>query len=181
MPIRHALPTDAQAIVDIYSPYVVSSAISFEVEAPGCDEMARRIQSRLGVLPWLVSDEGGVVQGYAYAAPHGERAAYRWSVDVSVYVAASARRCGVGNALYGRLFSILEAQGYFNAYAGIALPNEPSCGLHEAMGFRPVGVYERVGFKFGRWHDVGWWQLRLRESSGDPSDPVPLAQLKPSL
>ena len=117
------------------------------------------------------------VVGYAYAGPQRTRAAYRWNVEVSVYVAHAFHRRGLGSALYRWLFDLLRRQGYCNAYAGIALPNHASVELHESLGFRPVGVYERVGYKAGAWHDVGWWGLRLREPEGDPGPIRPVRDL----
>jgi phosphinothricin acetyltransferase len=118
------------------------------------------------------------VVGYAYASRHRVRAAYRWSVDVAVYIAPSHHRMGIGRAVYTSLFSILAAQGFFNAYAGVTLPNPASVGLHEAMGFTPVGVYRHVGYKLGAWHDVGWWQRPLREPRDAPELPLELATVR---
>ena len=115
--------------------------------------------------PYLIATKDNAVIGYAYASQHRTRAAYRHSVDVSVYIAKSARRCGVGRQLYEQLFAELANQRFHAAFAGIALPNESSVALHEAMGFVPVGIYKGVGRKFGRWHDVGWWQ-RLIQHEG---------------
>jgi phosphinothricin acetyltransferase len=129
------------------------------------------MEETLRTLPWLVSERDGALVGYAYGSVHRTRAAYRWSVDVSVYVDRSVHRAGIGRALYAELLETLTRLGYYNAFAGITLPNAASVGLHEAMGFRPVGIYRNVGHKFGRWHDVGWWQLPLREPSPDPAEP----------
>jgi phosphinothricin acetyltransferase len=118
------------------------------------------------------------VQGYAYASRHRERAAYQWSVDVSAYVREDARGRGVGKALYGRLFELLKALGYCRAFAGIALPNAASVALHESMGFEALGVYRRVGFKRGAWHDVGWWQKTLQDVD-HPSPPLPFDPADP--
>jgi phosphinothricin acetyltransferase len=106
------------------------------------------------MLPWLAFDSDGAVLGFAYASPHRARAAYRWSVDSSVYVRSGTRHRGIAKALYGALFELLRRQGYVNVYAGITLPNPASVRLHESTGFSLVGTYARVGFKFGRWHDV---------------------------
>ena len=122
--------------------------------------------------PWLVCEIDGDVAGYAYATTHRVRAAYRWSVDTSVYVDAAPAAAGVGRGLYRSLFAILAAQGFVNAFAGIALPNPGSVALHEAVGFEPLGVYRRVGFKFGDWHDVGWWQLALTAHEASPDAPL---------
>jgi phosphinothricin acetyltransferase len=170
--IRLAQPSDAREVVDIYGPIVASSAISFETDVPTAGEMERRIAEVLTFAPWLVCAEEGRVAGYAYASRHRERAAYRWSVDVAIYVRDLRRRAGVGRALYGSLLALLRLQGFYAAHAGITLPNEASVRLHESFGFRPVGVYPCVGFKCGTWHDVGWWQLPLRERSGAPAPPL---------
>jgi L-amino acid N-acyltransferase YncA len=175
--VRPAAPSDAEPIAAIYAPIVRDTAISFEVDPPSAEAMRRRIAEVTLRYPWLVCDRAGEVLGYAYAGQHRARAAYRWSVDVSVYVLDSSRRRGVGRALYGALFRILVLQGYFNAYAGITLPNAGSVGLHEAMGFTPVGVYGAVGFKLGAWHDVGWWQLELRRRSAPANPPLELASI----
>lgn len=172
---RLAKDSDAEAIAAIYRPSVEATAISFETTAPDRDEIARRIGETRRSYPWLVCDVGGRVAGYAYAARHRVRGAYQWSVDTSVYVERAHRRCGVGRGLYVSLFAILAAQGYFNAYAGIALPNAASVALHESMGFETIGVYRRVGYKLGQWHDVGWWQLALREPEQSPQAPVDVA------
>ena len=173
--IRLAQETDADAIAAIYAPSVDATAVSFETVAPDRQEMGRRVSRTLEALPWLVCDLGGQPAGYAYAARHNERSAYQWSVNTSVYIDARFQRRGIGRGLYLSLFAILAAQGYVNAYAGITLPNPGSVGLHEAMGFEKVGVYRNVGFKFGAWHDVGWWQLALREHEKRPPAPIDVA------
>jgi L-amino acid N-acyltransferase YncA len=156
----------------LYGPIVERTAISFEDVPPSAGELARRIRDTLTFAPWLVClEDDDELLGYAYASRHHARAAYRWSVDVSLYVDAGCRRTGVGRALYTSLFALLRLQGFYAAHAGITLPNEPSVGLHEALGFRPVAVYPRVGFKHGAWRDVGWWQVELRERSGPPAEP----------
>ncbi len=172
--IRLATERDAEQIAAIYAPNVTDTIISFEFEPPTADEMRRRIEVTLQRYPWLVCERQGRVLGYAYAAAHSSRAAYQWSVDVSVYVHEEARRTGVGRALYASLFAALELQGFYNAYAGATLPNPASVGLHEAMGFRSVGVYREVGYKMGAWHDVVWWHLPLRERVADPDPPADL-------
>lgn len=175
--IRMATPEDADAISDIYAPYVRDSAISFEAVPPTAEEMRSRIKATLTDLPWLVIAHADAVRGYAYASPHGERAAYRWSVDVSVYLDASLQRKGNGRRLYAALFNVLAAQGYVNAYSAIVLPNPASVGLHEAVGFRRVGLFNRVGFKNGAWRDIGWWHRPLVDPSAQPDDPRPWSDL----
>ena len=176
--IRVADEDDAEQVLAIYEPIVTQTAISFEVVPPTLDEMRARISSTLARLPWLVCSEDDGVLGYAYASQHRQRPAYQWSVDVSVYVNPELHRRGIGRSLYSSLFESLRSQGYYNAFAGITLPNEASVGLHTRMGFEPVGIYRGVGYKLGNWHDVGWWQLRLRASDDVPSPPIGLAGLK---
>ena len=176
--IRLARAADAAAIADIYRPSIESAATSFETIAPDAEEMASRIRGTLERHPWLVCDIEGVVAGYAYATRHRERAAYRWSVDTSVYVSQAFYRLGVGRGLYASLFDILAAQGYVAAYAGIALPNPASVRLHEGVGFVPVGIYRRVGFKLGKWHDVGWWERPLAPRAALPAEPLSLAEVR---
>ncbi len=169
---------DAAGIAGIYEPIVRSTPISFEVEVPGEQEMRRRIERIMSAFPWLVCDYRDRLAGYAYASRHAERAAYQWSVDVSIYVHSDFRRRRVGQALYASLFRILVGQGYCNAYAGITLPNPGSVGLHESVGFRPIGVYREVGYKMGAWHDVGYWELALQPKTPAPRPPLTLAEIQ---
>jgi phosphinothricin acetyltransferase len=174
--IRLAHSGDGAPVAAIYAPYVTGASTSFEYAPPDAAEMAGRIASTLAHTPYLVLESGGEVLGFAYASKHRERAAYQWSVDVSVYVHERAHRRGLGRALYASLLALLRLQGFYAAHAGITLPNPASVGLHEALGFQPVGVYRSVGFKRGAWHDVGWWQLPLRERAGTPDPPRSLAE-----
>ena len=174
--IRPVEPRDAEAIAAIYAPHVSDGVASFEMIPPDAVEMLARMQQTTKTHPWLVCEKDGAVIGYAYAGGHSARAAYVWSVNVTVYIAQSAQRSGVGRALYAALFDLLRRQGFYNAYAGITLPNAGSVGLHEAMGFRLVGIYEAVGYKFGAWRDVGWWHLPLQaKPAGEP----PLPESRP--
>ena len=166
--IRLATPQDAEAVQDIYAPIVHDTVISFEAEPPSVAEMRQGIVDTLTLWPWLVCEYDGEVLGYAYAGKYRVRAAYQWSVDISIYNHKRARRRGVGRALYSALLRCLVVQGFYNAQAGITLPNVASVGLHEAMGFRPIGVYRKIGYKLGAWHDVGWWQLALQPHAGEP-------------
>lgn len=168
--VRAATSGDAAAIAGIYAAYVIDGYASFEAEPPPAAEFERRMMTRPR-LPWLVADEAGRPVGFAYAGQHRTRAAYRWSVDVSVYLDASAHGRGIGRALYERLLPEVRSLGYVCAFAGITLPNPASVGLHEAMGFTPVGVYRSVGFKAGAWRDVGWWQMPLRKPPAEPAEP----------
>jgi L-amino acid N-acyltransferase YncA len=157
--------TDAAACASIYEPFVSHSAISFEVGAPDAAEMARRIET---AHAWLVAEDAGQLIGFAYAGSHRARAAYRWATEVSVYVDPRHQRRGIGRALYGELLPWLARHGLQVALAGITLPNPGSVALHEAIGFQPVGVYRRIGWKADAWHDVGWWQLELVPAGTEP-------------
>jgi phosphinothricin acetyltransferase len=170
--IRNIAAADAQAVAEIYVPFVRDLATSFEMVPPDAEEIRKRIREITPKHPWLVFEAGGEVLGYAYASTHRTRQAYQWSTDVSVYIHERARKRGVGRALYTALFEVLRRQGFFNAYAGITLPNAGSVQLHESMGFTRVGLYSRVGFKFGRWHDVLWLELRLSEQPEPKGDPI---------
>ena len=152
---------DAAACAAIYAPYVRDTAISFEDIPPTPAEMAARIERLTNTHAWLVAENEHEILGYAYACPHRERAAYRWTTEVSAYVDARRRRHGAGRQLYDSLLNILTEQGYQVALAVIGLPNDPSVAFHESFGFEPAGVFHRLGFKFGEWWDVGWWELDL--------------------
>lgn len=169
--------SDAPAVAAIYRPLVMHTHASFEEVAPDSHEMERRIDRTLERTPWLVAENDGAVIGYAYALSHRDRAAYRWSLDISVYVGEDWQGRGIGRSLYGRLLDLLERQGFMNVYAGIALPNEASERLHRAIGMHPIGVYHQVGFKLGRWWDVAWYGMRLRQADDMPAEPVPLPAL----
>ena len=161
--IRPAGAADAAALLAIYAPFVEHTVASFETQVPTFDEFAGRIRRYSAQWAWLVAERDGHCLGYAYGSPHRERAAYRWSAETSAYVDPSVQRQGVGKALYLALFDALGERGYCNAYAGMTLPNDASAALHRSVGFEPVGVFRRVGWKFGAWHDVAWLQRRLRE------------------
>jgi phosphinothricin acetyltransferase len=174
--IRLATESDAPACRRIYAPNVTHTAISFELEVPSVEEMARRIATKLPRFPWLVCADPDVL-GYAHAGNYRDRPAYQWSVETSVYVAAEARGRGVGRRLYTALLDLLRRQGFVTAYAGIALPNEASVRLHEFQGFTPIGIYRNAGFKLGQWRDVGWWQLQLQDPPTEPAPPLRTADV----
>jgi L-amino acid N-acyltransferase YncA len=163
MKIRNALPADIEQMLAIYTPFVSDTAVSFELEAPTSAQFAERLVKVQKGWAWLVAQDRGRLLGYAYGSLHRERLAYQWSTEVSVYIAPAAHRRGVGKALYEALFLALAAKGYCNAYAVVTLPNAASVGLHEAVGFKQVGTFPRVGRKFGQWHDIGWFHRVLRD------------------
>ncbi|MDR6114910.1 MULTISPECIES: N-acetyltransferase family protein [unclassified Sphingomonas] len=175
--IRAARPDDAAAIAAIYAPHVLAGVVSFETQAPDADAMRARMAGADGLYPWIVatlSDEAGredAVIGYAYAARFREREAYRWVVETTIYVADVSQRAGVGRLLYEALVDTLTAQGFTQAMGVIALPNDGSIKLHEAVGFRRAGVFREVGHKHGRWIDVGYWQRELAQPVPQPAEP----------
>ena len=172
MRIRDADPqTDAAACAAIYAPSVSAGVASLEERAPEPREMTDRIRGIQRTHPWLVAEIDDRVVGYAYASRHRDRASYRWAADVTVYVSAAHHRRGIARSLYEILFDLLIGQGIYDACAGITLPNDASVGLHESLGFRPVGVYRNIAYKFGRWRSVGWWQKALRERADDQPPP----------
>jgi len=170
--VREASEHDAAACAEIYAPYVLDTAITFEIEPPSTVEMAERIAAASRRHAWLVLEDDGRVVGYAYGGPYKPRAAYRWACEVSVYLEVGRRRTGGGRQLYEALLSRLTGRGFRVAVAGMTLPNDASVELHRAMGFEPVGTHRRIGFKHGAWHDVAWTQRFLAGDEGVPAEPV---------
>ena len=172
MKIRSAAPDDAEAIAAIYAPIVLETTISFEWVPPTVDDFRAGIVKTLAKYPWLVAvDDQEALAGYVYAGSHRDPPSYQWSVNTSVFIREDARGRGVGTALYAELFRQLVSLGYCRAFVGVALPNPASVALHESVGFKALGVYEKVGFKFGAWRDVGWWQKELQPYT--ESEPAP--------
>jgi len=176
--IRLAGEADAAAIAEVYRPYVEDSRISFEEHAPDVAEMARRIiGDRPDFHPWLVAAENGEILGFSSSSPFRARPAYRWSVETGIYLAAGAHGRGLGKRLLVMLTDLLERQGYVTAIGAIALPNDASVRLHEALGFVHAGTYRGTGFKLGQWIDVGLWQKELAPRSPTPAEPLPYASI----
>ncbi|GMV99279.1 MAG: N-acetyltransferase [Candidatus Hydrogenedentota bacterium] len=185
--IRMANVNDATGILGVYAPYCVKSPVTFEVQPPSVADMQHRIEAILRQYPFLVLEgeagsqhHAGVdwpILAYAYGTKHGERAAYRFSTDVSIYVREDCIGKGCGKALYSVLLPLLAAQGYYKAFAGITVPNPGSQGLHTHMGFTPIGVFTHVGYKLGEWRDVAWYEKPLRDRVRNPAEPIPIAEL----
>jgi phosphinothricin acetyltransferase len=174
MHVRHVDPMcDAAACGAIYALYVAATAVSFEETPPTAEQFAAHIAATSERYPWLVLEDGGAVVGYAYATQHRVRAAYRWAVDVGIYVDPAHHRGGAGRMLYQALFELLRRQRLRSAVAGITLPNDASMGLHRALGFEHIGTYRSIGWKAGAWRDVAWWQLALTGGDGDSDGPPP--------
>lgn len=157
--IRPATPSDGDALARIYNHYVTQTIVTFEEEPVAPAEMASRLQEVLSAkLPWLVAEQDGQVVGYAYASKWKGRVGYRFSCESTVYLEPGRTGGGLGTKLYEQLFSALQARGLHAVIGGIALPNDASVALHEKLGMRKVAHFPEVGFKFGRWIDVGYWQ-----------------------
>jgi phosphinothricin acetyltransferase len=178
MNIRVALPADAAAMLEIYTPYIENTSITFETVTPSEEEFAGRVAHYLEDYPWLVCEIEGKIAGYAYASRYRERTAYQWSVECSVYVHDEHLRKGVAHALYGELFSLLKKLGFRNVYAVINLPNDRSVAFHESLGFLYFATYEQVGYKLGKWKNVGWWRKVINEFTDPPAPPIPFNNLK---
>jgi L-amino acid N-acyltransferase YncA len=169
--VRDASAADAEACAAIYTPYVTGTSITFELDPPTVDEMAERITKAQSTHAWLVLEDDGQVVGYAYGGPMKPRPAYRWSCEVSVYVAPSHHRTGAGRTLYNALFDRLSERGFRTAVAGVTLPNAASEALHKSLGFEPIGTYRNIGWKLDAWHDVAWSQRPLAELPDPPEEP----------
>jgi L-amino acid N-acyltransferase YncA len=170
--VRAATPKDAEGILQIYAPHVLRGICTFETGVPTAEEMEARIAKCLQKFPWLVCEVNDMIAGYVYASTHREREAYQWTCESSVYVHNHFTGKGIGAKLYKALFQLLKMQGLVNVYAGITLPNETSIKLHENCGFQLFARYSNIGYKLGRWHDVGWWKLQLNEYDPKPSPPI---------
>ncbi len=173
MIIRLATPADAKGILDIYAPYIENTSFTFETETPTIEQFAERIRTYLLNWPWLVCETEGKIAGYAYGARYRERVAYQWSAECSIYIHDDYQKKGIGRILYSSLFEIMKLQGFRNLYAVINLPNDKSVAFHESMGFTWFATYEQVGYKLGKWKNVGWWRKILNDFEMDPQPPIP--------
>jgi L-amino acid N-acyltransferase YncA len=175
--IRLANEKDADGILAIYAPYIENTSYTFETEVPSTDAFAQRINNYLINCPWLVYEINGIIAGYAYTTRYRERTAYQWSVESSVYIHNDFQRTGIARALYDALFDILKRQGFRNVYAVINLPNDMSVRFHESCGFTWFATYEKVGYKAGKWKDVGWWKLSINDYTAEPAAPIKFSML----
>ncbi len=170
--IRFAEKSDATAILSIYAKYIKETRVTFEIEVPEVSAFEERMERIMERFPWVVCEIDGSIAGYAYASKHGERAAYRWSADLSVYIDERYHRRGIAAALYEAVQELLREQGYFTVYAGVSTPNPRSEAFHTAMGFRNLGEFRNVGYKLGQWCGVTWFELPLSEYREVPEEAV---------
>ena len=175
--IRLAGPADANEILAIYAPYIRDTSLTFETEVPALEDFSKRITDYSENWPWLVCEIDGVIAGYAYGARYRERVAYQWCTESSVYIHNDFHRRGIAQALYSALFDIFKKQGFRNVYAVINLPNENSVKFHESCGFRYFATFEQVGYKLGKWKNVGWWRLIVNDFTDEPPPPVKFSKL----
>lgn len=178
MKIRTAKVEDAEALLEIYAPYVRNTAITFEYEVPEAEEFAERIRRTLKKYPYFVAEEDGVLLGYAYASAFKERSAYDWSVETSIYVAQHVHGKGIGSMLYDALEEALRQQNIINVNACIAYPNPGSIGFHEKYGYRTVAHFTKCGFKLGQWWDMIWMEKMLSEHPETPESVIPFSALQ---
>lgn len=165
--IRPCETKDAKAILEIYTPYVKNTAISFETKVPSFEEFTQRIKNIKSAYPYVVCEADGKIAGYAYASKFREREAYRYSIEVSVYVDSNFVGNKIGTLLYESLFKELESYNYYTAYACITYPNDKSVGIHKKFGFSEIGIFHNAGYKFNKWHDVIWMEKQLRNYNKD--------------
>jgi phosphinothricin acetyltransferase len=178
--IRLAEDEDARQMLDIYAPFITNSVITFENDVPAEKEFRERIQNIQKKYPWLVYEIDGKIAGYAYASPFHERAAYEWSVDLSIYVSPEFHGKGAGRSLYYALLEILKLQGFCNAVSLVTVPNEKSERLHKSFGFSEIGIYENIGYKFG-WKSVRWLGLKINDYRDIPEVPRKIGEVKDSI
>ena len=169
--IRPAKTSDAAAIRRLYAPYVTHTAITFDEKVPTVAAMAHKIRDIKKTHPFLVAEHNDKLVGYAYATPFRPRASFRWSVETTVYVDPNYHRRGIARALYKLLLRMLKRQNFVTAYAVITLPGPASVALHESFGFKPIAVLKNTGYKLAAWRDVGLWEMRLNEPTGNPTEP----------
>ena len=159
--VRAATPEDAPALLAVYAPYVQQTAITFEYQVPSLEEFEERIEKTKQKFPYLVAEEEGILQGYAYASAYYNRAAYDWTVELSIYIREKARGKHIGSQLYASLERNLQETGFVNLLVCIALPNNASLTFHKKHGYEQVAHFKKVGYKFDKWHDIVWMQKRL--------------------
>lgn len=181
MRLRLATPADGPACAAIYEPYVTDTCISFELTPPDGMEIGARIGRTIDRLPWVVAEVDGLVRGYAYAGRFRDRPAYDWTAETTVYVDREIQGRGIGRAAMGAVVAILRLQGFHVAVAGVTPPNPGSVGLHLALGFERIGLFEEVGWKDGRWHGVEFFGLELSPRAVPPVPIRPLSEIAGSV
>ena len=175
--IRMATREDAPAILAIYEPYILNTAITFEYERVPLEAFGKRMETVQKQFPWLVCEMNGRVVGYAYCSRFKERAAFDWDCECSVYIEEKAHRMGIATALYNKLFELVKEQGYYTIYALITYSHHSSIALHRKFGFTDVGVYEKTGYKMGQWWDLLVMEKRIRSFDEIPVKPKTIHEI----
>jgi L-amino acid N-acyltransferase YncA len=178
--IRIIGPGDSAATREIYRPYVEKTIISFEYEVPPMEEWEKRISTNTTEYPWLVCEYGNEIIGYAYGSKHRYRTAYSWSPESTIYMKEEFHGKGVAKILYATLFELMTLQGYVNVFAGVGMPNDKSENFHKSCGFYEIGVFRKIGYKFGAWHDTKWFELNLCDHPLQPGKPKLLEEIRNS-
>jgi|SRR5688572_11002407 len=174
--IRLVTESDVHSVLDIYKYYVENTIISFEYEPPTAEEYVQRIITNTAKYPWLVIQYKNSIIGFAYGSTHRYRSAYQWSPESTIYMSPGFQTRGLGKVLYKTLFSLMKLQGYFNVFAGVGLPNEKSIAFHKSMGFEEIGIFNKIGYKQGNWHDTHWFQLTISKHILNPPPPLLLKE-----
>ena len=177
MTIRLVTEKDAAEILEVYTPYVTETAITFDYEPPTVEEFEEKIRDYSQNYPWLVIEENNRIIGYAYGSKHRTKQAYQWSPESTIYLSKQVQGKKIGRILYQTLFDLLRIQGFVNVYAGVTIPNEKSEAIHLSLGFEETGDFKKMGYKMGKWHDVRWYVLYLAEHISNPPSPLLMAEL----
>lgn len=172
--IRFAADSDSARILEIYTPYILNTTISFEYVPPSLSEFTERLQKLRSKYPYLVYERDGIILGFAYASAYQERIAYLYDADLSIYLAPAAQKSGVGTKLYTCLLDLLQKQGFYNVYACITGSNRSSIAFHTALGFRNLGAHPKAGYKFGSWLDIIWMDKQLPQPTTAPAPLKPI-------
>lgn len=166
---RMADVSDAEELLSIYRPYVTDTAITFEYEVPSVEEFKNRIKETLEGYPYIVCEYKDKIVGYAYAHRYGERAAFQWDVELSIYLDMNYKSLGIGKILYNKVIEILKLQNVQNIYACITSANDKSIKFHEKMGFEFIGIFKDTGYKFDKWYDITWFGMRVKDKNEKPA------------
>ena len=178
--IRLIRDSDYAGALGVYTPYVLDTVITFEYDVPTLDEFTTRLSNIAKHYPVLVCEVDGVIVAYCYGSIHRVKTAYQWSVESTIYIAEEYHHKGIAAILYTALFDILRLQGFINVYAGISVPDGKSDHFHRRFGFTYLGLFEKIGYKHGRWHDLLWFELILSERIDDPPPPIPIIEIQDS-
>lgn len=156
----------------IYSYYIKNTSYTFEIDVPSLSEFSDRILGIAKKYPFFVLEDDGEILGYSYATEHNKRGAYRFGVDITIYLSHEHLGKGLGTKLYDKLFEELDKRGYYNAFSCITIPNEKSVRIHQKYGFSEVGRFKNAGYKFHEWHDILWLQMEIKEVCEEPKEPI---------